>query len=58
MGITIYWICHDNSDIEVHCHVPGSDQRKGNVFCIFSISKISAKHIIYYIQSILHWLYY
>ena len=40
MGITIYWICHDNSDIKLHCHVPGSHQKKGNIFCIFSISKI------------------
>ena len=40
MGITIYWICHDNSEIKLHCHVPGSHQRKGNIFCISLSAKL------------------
>ena len=45
MGITIYWICHDNSEIKLHCHVPGSHQKKE----IFFMSSLSAElvHLIY-----------
>ena len=50
MGVTIYWKCHDISEIKLHSHVPGSDQRKGNItFCIFSVSapKLDITNIIY-----------
>ena len=38
MGITIYWKCYDNSDIKLHCHVPGSLQKKEMYFFVSSLS--------------------
>ena len=43
MGITIYWICHDSSEIKVHCHVPGIEE----IFFVSSLSSRLVQNISY-----------
>ena len=34
MDVTLHWKCHDNSKIKAHCHVPGFDQARRNIYLL------------------------